>query len=58
MNKNIIEFAELFKNIGLGLFVNGSYGLLKGELDLNNLYICFGSIIAMYISIKIQRSYQ
>ena len=56
MKDNILELAELFKNIGLGLFVNGSYGILTGEHSINNWYICIGSIIAMYIAIKIQRS--
>ena len=54
--KNILELAELFKNIALGLFVNGSYGILKGENDISNWYICIGSITAMYLAIKIQRS--
>jgi len=58
LKDNILELAELFKNIGLGLFVNGSYGILRGEYDLDNWYICFGSILAMYISIKIQRIYK
>ena len=58
MKDNIFEFAELFKNIGLGLFVNGSYGILKGEHSLNNWYICIGSIIAMYVFIKIERIYE
>ncbi len=55
---NILEIAELLKNIGLGLFVNGSYGILRGENNLDNWYICIGSTIAMYISIKIQRIYK
>jgi len=58
LKDNIFEFAELFKNIGLGLFVNGSYGILKGEHSLNNWYICIGSIIAMYVFIKIERIYE
>jgi len=44
LKDNIFEFAELFKNIGLGLFVNGSF--------------CIGSIIAMYVFIKIERIYE
>ncbi len=58
MRDNILELAELFKNISLGLFVNGSYGILKGEHTFDNWYICFGSIIAMYIFIKIERIYK
>ena len=58
MKDTILELAELFKNISLGLFVNGSYGILKGEHSLNNWYICLGTIIAMYIFIKIERIYK
>jgi len=58
MKDNVLELAELFKNIGLGLFVNGSYGILKGEHSLDNWYICLGSIVAMYIAIKIQRIFK
>ena len=54
--KNVLELAELFKNIALGLFVNGSYGILKGENNISDWYICIGSIIAMYLAIKIQRN--
>ncbi|WP_456488872.1 hypothetical protein [Caminibacter pacificus] len=36
MKDNILELAELFKNIGLGLFVNGSYGILT-KLPKNSL---------------------
>ncbi|MGI7943087.1 hypothetical protein [Campylobacter jejuni] len=35
---------ELLKNIGLGLFVNGNYALLSGNITLNNTYIVFGSV--------------
>ena len=58
MKDNVLELAELFKNIGLGLFINGSYGILKEEHSINNWYICIGSIIAMYIFIKIERIYK
>jgi len=54
----MFELAELLKNIGLGLFVNGSYGILRGETSIENWYICIGSIIAMYITIKIQRKFK
>jgi hypothetical protein len=58
MRDNVLELAELFKNIELGLFVNGSYGILKGEHSINDWYICIGSIITMYFAIKIQRIYK
>ena len=55
MKDNVLELSELLKNISLGLFVNGSYGILRGEQTFDNWYICFGSIVAMYIFIKIER---
>ncbi len=55
MKNNILEIAELLKNIGLGLFVNGSYGILRKEHSIDNWYICIGSIIIMYLTIKIER---
>jgi len=58
MKDTILELAELFKNISLGLFVNGSYGILKAEHSIDNWYICFGTIISMYVFIKIQRIYK
>ena len=36
---------ELIRNIGLGLFVNGSYDLLHFDINLKNIYITTLSII-------------
>lgn len=47
--------TELIKNIGLGLFVNGSYDLLHFDISLTNLYITIGSIVVMSIMIKLQK---
>ena len=58
MKDNVLELAELFKNIGLGLFVNGSYGLLSGNNNNDNWYICMSSIVAMYLAIKVERIYK
>lgn len=58
MKDTVLELAELFKNIALGLFVNGSYGILKGEHSIGNQYICIGTIIAMYLAIKLERRFR
>lgn len=46
---------ELLKNIGLGLFINGNYALLSGNISLNNIYIVFGSVALMAICIYADR---
>ncbi|HED1187839.1 TPA: hypothetical protein R4P38_001523 [Campylobacter jejuni] len=46
---------ELLKNIGLGLFVNGNYALLSGNITLNNTYIVFDSVALMALSIYADR---
>jgi len=51
----LYEWSELFKNIGLGLFINGTYGLLKEDDVLKNAYISVLSIIIMYLMILAQR---
>ena len=55
MRDKLYEWSELFKNIGLGLFINGTYGLLKEDDILKNAYISFLSIIIMYLIILAQR---
>ena len=55
MRDKLYEWSELFKNIGLGLFVNGTYGLLKEDDVLKNAYISVLSIIIMYLMILAQR---
>lgn len=46
---------ELFKNIGLGLFVNGSYALLNGDLGIMPFTITIGSVFIMYVFIKLEQ---
>lgn len=48
------KLYKLLENVGLGIFVNGSYGLLQGEALSANIYIVVGSIYLMYISILYQ----
>jgi len=47
--------TELIKNIGLGLFVNGSYDLLHFDMSLTNIYITVLSIFIMWAMIKIEK---
>ena len=42
---------ELIKNIGLGLFVNGSFALLNGIFTIQTFLITILSITIMAISI-------
>ncbi len=46
---------ELIKNIGLGLFVNGSYDLLHFDVSASNIYITTLSIFIMWSMIKLQK---
>ena len=38
---------ELIKNIGLGLFVNGSYAIMNSDINLHTIAITIGSIFIM-----------
>ena len=40
---------ETLQQISLGLFVNGSYGLLQGDYDIQNFLIVATTIKSMYI---------
>lgn len=44
---------DLTKNIGLGLFVNGTFALLNGDFGIMPIIISLGSICIMYMSIKL-----
>jgi len=46
---------ELIKNIGLGLFVNGSYDLLHFDISITNIYITILSVVIMWGMIKLQK---
>jgi len=46
---------ELFKNIGLGLFVNGSYAIMNDNININTISITVGSIFIMWTMIHYQR---
>ena len=40
---------ETLHNISLGLFVNGSYGIMQGDIDLANALIVGFSVGSMFI---------
>jgi hypothetical protein len=48
------KIYRVFENIGLGLFVNGSYGLFQGDTTFVNLYVVVGSIYGMTLFIMMQ----
>ncbi|WP_370522046.1 hypothetical protein [Helicobacter winghamensis] len=48
-----ISMYDLIKNIGLGLFVNGTFALLNGDFGIMPVIITIGSICIMYMSIKL-----
>lgn len=46
---------ELIKNIGLGLFVNGSFALMNGNIAIQPIIITIGAIFIMAFSIYIDK---
>ena len=50
-----LKMVELWKNIGLGLFVNSSFGIMHGDFSASNIYIITGSIALMWFCIKRQK---
>jgi hypothetical protein len=46
---------ELLKNIGLGLFVNGSYAIMNGDISPNSVLITLLSAFIMWGSIKLEK---
>lgn len=51
------EFIETLQQISLGLFVNGSYGLMQGDYDLQNILIVIFTIGSMYGTARLKRRY-
>lgn len=50
-----IQMIELIKNIGLGLFVNGSFALLNGVFTTQSFLITILSVAIMAMCICIER---
>jgi len=48
--------GELIKNIGLGIFVNGVYGISDGTIELFNISDIAIGLVAMVIGIILERS--
>ncbi len=46
---------ELIKNIGLGLFVNGSYAIMNNDINLNTITITIGSMFIMATMIHFEK---
>ncbi len=51
-------FGELTKNIGLGIFVNGVYGLSDGSIEIYNLIDIGMGIFLMLLGIILERKAQ
>lgn len=47
--------VELVKNIGLGLFVNGSFALMNGNYAIEPIIITIGAVLVMANCIRIER---
>ena len=48
--------GKLAENIGLGIFVNSSYGLSDGSLEIFNIIDMVLSILLILVGIILQRS--
>ena len=48
--------GEIVKNIGLGVFINGLYGISDGSIEIFNLIDMIVGIIGMTIGIVLERS--
>jgi len=46
---------ELIKNIGLGLFVNGSFALMNGNIAIQPFIITIGAVGLMALCIYIDK---
>ncbi|MEO1958418.1 MAG: hypothetical protein ABGX23_02595 [Nautiliaceae bacterium] len=47
----INKILKILENIALGLFVNGIYSIIVGNINLANLIIVIGSIYILAITI-------
>jgi hypothetical protein len=48
---------ETLQQISLGLFVNGSYGIMQGDIDIANTTIVITTIFGMYGFNRAKRRY-
>ncbi|MGP1581038.1 MAG: hypothetical protein ACTTH5_08505 [Wolinella sp.] len=40
--------VETLRQVSLGLFVNGSYGIMQGGYNMANFIIVFSMVLSMY----------
>ncbi len=55
MWKDIETRGEIFKNIGLGFFVNGGYGISLSNLEFMNFVDVMSGLILMLSGIYLER---
>ena len=51
------DLSETLQQIMLGLFVNGSYGIIQGDYAPPNLILVSTSVVGMYVFNKLKRRY-
>lgn len=49
---------KLLENIGLGLFMNGSYAMLNGDFSANATIVTIGAFCIMAFAVYCQRRLQ
>ena len=47
--------GEFGKNVGLGIFINGVYGISDGSIKIFNLFDIFIGLIVMIFGIVLER---
>jgi hypothetical protein len=48
------KFLRVIENVGLGLFVNGSYSIVADTLSLQNLILTAVAMYAMIVAVVFQ----
>ena len=46
------KILKTFHDISLGLFINASYSITQGDVNIANIYVLIGSIVIMYSTNK------
>ena len=54
LNKEVA--GEIVKNIGLGVFINGLYGISDGSVEFFNIIDMILGVVGMLIGILLERS--
>ena len=53
-NAGMKALVETLQQVALGLFVNGTYGLMQGDIDFQNILIVIVTTKAMYMLNRIK----